>query len=236
VYNLRWAIYPFVISPSLLLNLNTATDSGESMASNMALKRAAKANRRKAVVAEKRKLELLNDTLTAKVLRAAQMPIRHCLVPENFDAGMGAVILARGNTPYYLTLGVFLVDTWCLGVKDTFFHSIDADKFEMMVAGLEDTAPLASVDPSYARKLLRDLAAWAASMGFPPHRDFAAIERLFGDVRADASDATFHFGREGKPLYVPGPKESPTQVRLRFGQLGRNLGYEELELAELHGG
>jgi len=91
------------------------------MASNMALKRAAKANRRKAVAAEKRKLDILNDTLTAKVLRAAQAPIQHCLVPETlFDNGLGTVILARGNTPHYLTVGVFLVDTWCLVVKDTF--------------------------------------------------------------------------------------------------------------------
>jgi hypothetical protein len=202
------------------------------MAANMALKRAVKAIRRKVVVAEKRKLELVNDTLTATVLRAAQAPIRHCFVPENFDAGMGAVILARGNTPYYLTIGVFLVDTWCLGVKDTFFCSVDAEKFEAMIAGLSDTAPLAAADPSYARKLLRDLAAWAASIGFTPHRDFAVVERLFGDVRADASDATFQFGREGKPLYVQGPKEPPTQVRLRFGGLGRALGAERLESAE----
>jgi hypothetical protein len=207
------------------------------MATNMALKRAAKANRRKAVVAEKRKVELFNDMLTARVLRAAHAPIQHCLVPETlFDAGIGTVILARGITASYLTVGVFLVDTWCLGIKDTYFRSLDAEDFEMMIESLDDTTPMASVDPSYARKLLRDAAAWAASIGFSPHRDFAAVERLFGDVRADASDATFQFGREGKVLYVPGPRESPTQVRLRFGRLGRALGTETLEFAQSHEG
>ena len=66
---------------------------------------------------------------------------------------------------------------------------------------------------------MRDAAAWAASIGFAPHRDFLAVERLFGDVNCDASDATFLFGREGKPLYVPGPKESPAQIRHRIEQL-----------------
>jgi hypothetical protein len=207
------------------------------MASNMALKRAAKANRRKAVVAEKRKLEVLNDTLTAKVLRVAQAPIQHCLVPERlFDSGIGTVVLARGSTRHSLTVGVFLVDTWCLGIKDTFFRSVDGEDFEMMIEGLDGTTPMASVDPSYARKLLLDAAAWAASIGFAPHRDFTAIERLFGDVRADACDATFQFGRGGKPLYVQGPRESPTQVRLRRQQFGRNLGFETPELMELHEG
>src|SRR5262249_20054527 len=139
--------------------------------------------------------------LTAKVLRAAQAPIRHCLVPESlFDSGLGTVILARGNTPYYLAVGGFLVDAWCRGVKDTFFHSANAEAFDMMMARMDATTPIASVDPSYARKLLRDAAAWAASVGFAPHRDFAAIERLFGDLRADACDATFQFGGEGKLL------------------------------------
>jgi hypothetical protein len=41
----------------------------------------------------------------------------------------------------------------------------------------------------YARKLLRGLAAWSQSIGFAPHRDFAAVEPIFGDVNADASDA-----------------------------------------------
>jgi hypothetical protein len=39
-------------------------------------------------------------------------------------------------------------------------------------------------------------------IGFAPARDFAVVERLFGDVQAEACDAAFQFGYEGKPLYV----------------------------------
>jgi len=204
------------------------------MASNMALKRAAKANRRKAVLAEKRKLELRNDTLAERVIRASRAPIQHCLVPETlFDAGIGTVILARGFTSNHLMLGLFLVDAWCLGIKDVCFRSAGAETFESMMATVNETTPMAPVDPSYARKLLRDAAAWAASIGFAPHRDFAAVEQLFGDVSADASDATFQFGREGKPFYVSGPSESPAQVSYRIEQLGNGLGIERMEFMEL---
>jgi len=204
------------------------------MASNMALKRAAKANRRKAVLAEKRKLELCNDTLAERVIRASRAPIQHCLVPETlFDAGIGTVILARGFTSNHLMLGLFLVDAWCLGIKDVCFRSAGAETFESMMATVNETTPMAPVDPSYARKLLRDAAAWAASIGFAPHRDFAAVEQLFGDVSADASDATFQFGREGKPFYVSGPSESPAQVSHRIEQLGNGLGVERMEFMEL---
>jgi hypothetical protein len=71
------------------------------MATNMALKRARKAQRRKQVVTQKRRAETLEASLPARVLRAAQAPIQHCLLTENlFETGMGTLILARGATPH----------------------------------------------------------------------------------------------------------------------------------------
>ena len=59
----------------------------------------------------------------------------------------------------------------------------------------DDDQRLVPIEPSYAGKLLWEVAAWAESIGVAPHRDFAAVERLFGDVSADACDASFQFGR-----------------------------------------
>lgn len=202
------------------------------MASNMALKRAAKANRRKAVVAEKRKLELLNTSLPAQVLRAAQAPIQHCfLCGELFESGMATLVLARGVTSCNITLAGFLIDAWCLGVKDTFFHAIGSESFEDLLDRMEAAGPVTSVDPAYARKLLRDVAAWAASLGIAPHRDFAVLDKLFGDVDADSCDVTFQFGRDGKPTYVSGPSESSAQVAHRVRAIGNVL--QRLEQAEI---
>jgi hypothetical protein len=92
----------------------------------MALKRAAKANRRKAVVAEKRKTELVNGSLAAQVMRAAEMPIQQCLLTGRlFDAGIGTLMLARGATPYNLAVGVFLIGECAnrdLAVSSPIFH------------------------------------------------------------------------------------------------------------------
>lgn len=46
------------------------------------------------------------------------------------------------------------------------FGSMDEEAFELRMAAMSLTAPMVSVDPSYARKLLRDLAAWSQSIGF----------------------------------------------------------------------
>ena len=201
------------------------------MATNMALKRAKKAQRRKQVVAQKRRAELLEAGLPARVLRAAQAPIQHCLLTESvFEIGMGTLVLARGATHHHLAVSSFLIDVFCLGIKDVMFRRLEADVFELYMDATDAGSPLVSVDPSYARKLLRDLAAWSQSIGFAPHRDFTDVERIFGDVTADASEASFRFGRDGKPVYIPGPTDTVSLIRQRVEQLRKYLGDDGFQL------
>jgi hypothetical protein len=200
------------------------------MAVNMALKRGRKAQRRKQVVAQKRRAETAQTSLPARVLRASQAPIQYCMLTEAlFDAGIGTLIVARGATPDYLVFGSFLLDVFCLGIKDVMFDSLDGDEFDTYVAVADAGSPLGPVYPSDARKLLHDLAAWSQSIGFPPHRDFTAVERIFGDVSADESEADFPFGHDGKPFYIPGPFESATLIRRRIEQLQKHLGDDGFE-------
>ena len=202
------------------------------MATNIALKRARKAQRRKQVVAQKRRAEVLEASLPARVLRAAQAPIQHCFLTESvFDIGMGTLILARGATPHHLALSSFLIDVFCVGIKDVIFESVESEVFEMYMEATDAGSPMISVDPSYARKLLRDLAAWSQSIGFAPHRDFAPVERIFGDTSADASDAVFRFGRDGKPVYIPGPNDTAPLIQRRIAQLQKYLGDDGIETA-----
>jgi hypothetical protein len=195
------------------------------MATNMALKRARKAQRRKQVVTQKRRAEVLEASLPARVLRAAHEPTQHCFLTEDvFAIGIGTLVLARGVTPHHLALSSFLIDVFCPGIKDVMFESVDSEFFAMYMGATDAGSPMVSVDPRDSRKLLRDLAAWSQSIGFAPHRDFAAVERIFGDVSADASEAVFRFGRDGKPVYIPGPNDTAPLIRRRIEQLQKCLG------------
>ncbi|MGZ3284151.1 MAG: hypothetical protein ACXU9C_07805 [Xanthobacteraceae bacterium] len=195
------------------------------MATNMALKRAKKAQRRKLQVVEKRRADASETSLPARVLRVAHAPIQQCLLTESlFEIGIGTLVLARGATSHYVALSSFLLDVFCLGIKDVTFQPVEGEILDMYLDKTDAASPLVPVNPSYARKLLRDLAAWSQSIGFTPHRDFAAVEPLFGEVDPNASDAVFQFGRDGKPLYIPGPSESALQVRRRIEHLRKTLG------------
>jgi hypothetical protein len=190
------------------------------MAINMAQKRARKEQRRKELATLARRARAIENSLPARVARAAQAPIQGCYLTDSiFEIGMGTLMLTRGASSSYLRLSAFLIDVWSLGVRDVMFEEIDGDAFDLYLDRMNAGSPIISVDPGYARKLLRDLAAWSASIGFAPHRDFPTVERIFGEVNADACDAVFSFGQEGKPVYVSGPSETPAQVRSRSEQM-----------------
>lgn len=196
------------------------------MAINMAQKRGRKAQRRKQQVALKRRADALEVSLPAQIARAARTPVQHCYLTEAiFECGMGTLVLARGGTRQHLTMCAFLLDTYCLGIKDVMIDSVDDGAFEHYMHVSSIGSPMIPVDPAYARKLLRDLAAWSRSFGFAPHRDFAVAERLFGEVNADDSDAVFEFGLEDEAVYMPGPGESSATILRRAEQLQKALGH-----------
>jgi hypothetical protein len=195
------------------------------MATNIAQKRARKEKQRKLAAAARRRTEAFEASLAGQVHRASRLPIVQCLLSEFLlDDGMGTLVLARGSAPHDIRLSAYLLDTFCLGIKDVMFQHMTGSDFEEYLEITNMASPLKAVEPSHARKLLRDLAAWARSLGFPPHRDFSVVERSFGDVAADTCDLDFRFGRDGKPFYVPGPTDSPSLVRNRLEQLRRQLG------------
>ena len=152
-------------------------------------------------------------------------PIRHCLLTESlFETGIGTLTLARGSAFGQVAVGAFLLDAFCLGVKDAMFRIMEGKQLAAYLDMLNTATPMIAVDPSYARKLLRDLVLWSGSLGFQPHQDFATVEPLFGDVDPQACETAFEFGQGGKPLYMPGPSEPPLLVRRRMDQLSRQLG------------
>jgi len=195
----------------------------------------AKAQRRKKLLAQRRKAvgADIRGGQAAEIRRAASAPIEHCLVQQGWvERGNGVVILTRRTGAGSLACATFLLDTFCLGVKDAMFRQSDEAEIKMIIAGVGEAAPLDAVEPSYARKLLHDSVAYARSLGIEPHADYAAAELLFGDVAADECAVAFEFGVDGRPLYIPGPDEPPTLTRRRTEQLRRALGEDGFDVMQ----
>jgi hypothetical protein len=190
------------------------------------LRRAAqKASRRKAVVAENRKAGAATKggAQARQVVVAARAPVKACIVSDGlFAEGIGQLILARTLPLGMVAASFFLIDVWCLGIKDAFFVVMTPQKFEDRMDELSRQQPFVDIDPPVARKLLHDAAVYAAGFGLAPSEDFAQAEGIFGDI--PMAMETFPFGKNGKPFFISGPHDSPTRIRRTLDTLVKRAG------------
>jgi len=123
-----------------------------------------------------------------------------------------------------LRAGVFLVDLWCLGVKDAFLAEMPASEWPRNLSGIIPDDQRVALHPACARKLVEGAAAYAESLGFAPHRDYNASRRVFGSVKAADCPEILTFGREGKPFYLAGPDDDHERIERVLRTLTAKLG------------
>ncbi len=195
-------------------------------------KAAAKAAKRKAAVAEKL-AEQRRELAISKPrhINLAASPIVACTLSEDYEErGMGMLTVTRKLSLGRFAITQFLLDAWCLGVKDAYFRVVEGDEYEDFAEELEIEGGPAPMLPARARKLLRDAAAYGASNGIPQPDDLPEMERMFGDVQPDP-EATFAFGDRGRPHYVVGPHDTLQRQKFILARLEEKFGPDGFEIS-----
>lgn len=141
-----------------------------------------------------------------------------------FEVGMGNVVIARFKGNGDAELGVFLLDLYCLGVKNGFFRPAPAEEYEQFLARLFRHETPVALSPACARKLVEGGVAYAQKLGLPPHEDYRKAARVFGGINAAECQEEFVYGHQGKPLYVQGPNDSPAFARRVLTSLKAHCG------------
>jgi hypothetical protein len=142
--------------------------------------------------------------------RAGHGRILDCFVTGPlWDEGMGNVVLTREAGAGHVAFAAFLVDVYCLGVKDVVFDILSHEGFRNARKRFLSQSPLERHPPEYVRKLVEDAVEYARSIGLEPHADYQQAKAIFGDIDASACREEFEFGREGKPFFISGPTDTP---------------------------
>jgi hypothetical protein len=140
---------------------------------------------------------------------AAKWTIVKALVAhELWDQGIGHAVIVRQEPERLLVVGFFLVDVYCLGVKDAFWRSGTSQDIEDMIAHLETVQSLRATAPSCLAKIVKGAIDFAQSFGFPPHPDYRHASMLLDGIDPSTCPNQYTFGRNGKPFYIRGPYDS----------------------------
>jgi len=161
----------------------------------------------------------------ARAIRAArEYPIEGCWTFADWtEGGMTVVAVARRQPQGRILLGAYVVDYYCLGVKDAYFRAnIPQEDFygDVLPTALQGRAYI-RISTGLAHELVWGAVEYAEQFGFRPHRDFRQAKLVLDPPDANPRPGLVEFGYEGKPFYIQGPHDDVDrildQLRSRVG-------------------
>jgi hypothetical protein len=195
-------------------------------------KLARKKSKRKAILSSKNRDFSFGEKISRKkaIIIAKNSPVKECLIRKDiFSEGIGTAIVSREMPNNRLGVGVFLLDVWCLGVKNTYFSVLPEDEYTDLIKKISVLETLENIHPSCARKLIEQCVNFSDGLGFIPDKDFKISRQLLFDIDPTVCPIKYTFGKDGKPFYISGPNENSNQSKRILNSLLRHCGEGNFE-------
>lgn len=156
------------------------------------------------------------------VEHAREYPIFGCWVKKNWqEGGLTPVVIARQQTQDRVIFGTFLVDIYCLGVKDAYCNGdFSLAKFQRNLPQMCAQEP-EPCNIGLAHEIIYGAIDFARQYSFEPHADFKFASRVLDPPEAHPPKHKLKFGKEGKPFFVAGPYDN---ARAIIAKLQRTAG------------
>jgi len=146
---------------------------------------------------------------------ARSLPLYECRVNASWqEGGLAIVVVSRQQGNGRLSVGCFLVDVFCLGLKNTLWQTDLTvaqyqNEFVPKVFGPE--TPVACT-PALAHRIIYGGIDYAARFGFKPHPDFDLSQFLLDDPATANLGEAIAFGKDGKPFFIAGPDDDAAAI------------------------
>jgi hypothetical protein len=131
---------------------------------------------------------------------------------EELGSGLALVSVARQVAVNRVTVCTYMVDLWCLGVKDTIGpRKLDQTEYKQLMDAIYRGFPdgTQNITLEQAQALVFSAVDYAAQLGFSPHPDFEQSRPHLGEW---SGEPKIECGRNGKPFYMSGPYDNPLKI------------------------
>jgi hypothetical protein len=157
-----------------------------------------------------------------------------CDLDPDPDHGQGMVVAVVAREGRYDKVSVtgYLVDTYCLGVKDALGpRTMEPQKYQAFLQRFFRAfqGAYVSVSIELARSLVNGAVHYARRLGLEPDADFAAAAAHLG---GSPGPTMITFGDRGRPHYISGPHDDAERV---IETLRHTLGNGNFEVTILSG-
>jgi hypothetical protein len=123
------------------------------------------------------------------------------------------ILISRRQPDGDLLFGVYLVDIFCLGLKNTFCNvDLSMSRYRRDLVdksfGDQDFEPC-SVE--LAHQIIYGAIAYAGQFGFRPNKDYKLSQYIL-ETPESIGPADIEFGKDGKPFFIAGPDDHVQRI------------------------
>ena len=157
--------------------------------------------------------------------RARLLPIHECFINSDWKtAGICSIIVTRIHGTGKFTCGIYLVDIFCLGLKNTsLIFNKDTFDYQTLFNSIADShdGAMMPIDYVLAHNIIYGAIGYAEDLGFKPEKDWALTQFILEEDTEDIELIEVEFGQDGKPLYIAGPYDNVIAIQ---NKLNKNVG------------
>lgn len=136
--------------------------------------------------------------------KARSLPIGECLIRSKWqERGMGEVIIPRIHKSGNTTVGIFLLDTFCLGLKNSMYKfNMLPEDYEELLSNLyyQDNYDVISYEE--AHNLIYGAIEYAEELGLQPEKTFSVTQYILEEDTEEIPLIEYEFGKNGMPLLI----------------------------------
>jgi len=153
----------------------------------------------------------------AIIRQARDFPFLECQISADWqkdNLGLVQILVARQQPDGNICFGLYLVDKYCLGLKNTFARTgFSRSRYQNEVHGkIFREAEAQDCPVELAHQMIYASIDYAAQFGFQPEKDFALTQYLLAPRGELEEPYQLPFGKDGKPFFISGPYDNVEQI------------------------
>ena len=172
----------------------------------------------------------MGRSAVSRIHNAQKYPVYECLInPSWKEGGLARILLSRKQPGGDIVFGVYLVDIFCLGLKNTFCNAdflLSEYKNVLKFQIFPDENPI-DCPLRLAHQIIYGAMDYAMKLGFKPQKDFRLSRYILEKRSSVGKSIEIEFGKDGKPFFIAGPDDN---VKSIVKKLERKLGEGNFDL------
>lgn len=167
--------------------------------------------------------------------KAKSLPIYECLVNENWEKeGLVHVHIARQHSNGNITHAFYLVDLYCLGVKNSGFRFNDSiSEYEELRERIDEKENFVECSYALAHNIVYAGWIYGEELGFKQHKEFLSITQFMLEDDSDEIELIeIECGKNGKPFLISSNFMLSTEFNKHRKHLEAKFGENGFEWAD----